>query len=230
MQIEILKDVVSLVAGERAKGIVDLLFGKKNVNEFLISKKLKLTINQTRNVLYKLGDEGLVSFVRKKDSKKGGWYTYFWTLNLGKGLIKFRDKLIKDMDGLKQQINRKKTERFYYSPNCKIEFTEEAALTNNYTCPECGEILQSKDNSKEIVLLEKDLKKNEGMLQKVQEEIEILTEQEEKIKQRRLKSEESKKKAERDAKTKKRARERKKLKQKITKKVKKVKEGKKRKR
>ncbi|MEK6850448.1 MAG: hypothetical protein AABX85_02655 [Nanoarchaeota archaeon] len=230
MQIEILKDVVSLVAGERARGIVDLLFGKKNVNEFLISKKLKLTINQTRNILYKLGDEGLVSFVRKKDSKKGGWYTYFWTLNLDKGLIKFRDKLIKDMDNFKQQINRKKTERFYHSSNCKMEFSEEVALANNYACPECGEILQLKDNSKEIVLLEKDLKKNEGMLQKVQEEIKILTEQEEKIKQRRLKFEEKKKKAERDAKIKKKNRERNKLKQKTAKKVKKSKKGKKRKR
>ena len=50
--------------------IVDLLYGKANVNEFLIAKKLNVTINQARNILYKLGDEGLVSFIRKKDKKK----------------------------------------------------------------------------------------------------------------------------------------------------------------
>ncbi|MEI6850177.1 MAG: hypothetical protein WCK29_03995, partial [archaeon] len=75
MQVSILREVVSTIAGERAKTIIDLLIDKKNVNEFLIAKKMKLTINQTRNILYKLGDEGLVSFIRKKDAKKGGWYT-----------------------------------------------------------------------------------------------------------------------------------------------------------
>src|SRR3989344_5879391 len=84
MQIDLLKEIVSSVAGEKAKAVVDLLHQKKNVNEFLVAKKLKLTINQTRNILYKLADEGLVSFIRKKDTKKGGWDTYFWTLNSGK--------------------------------------------------------------------------------------------------------------------------------------------------
>ena len=71
MQIKLLKDIVSSIVGQSPAKIVDLLYGKKNVNEFLIAKKLKLTINQTRNILYKLADEGLVGLVRKKASKKG---------------------------------------------------------------------------------------------------------------------------------------------------------------
>ena len=51
MQIELLKSIVSSIAGDKAKGIVELLIKKKNVNEFLIAKKLNLTINQTRNLL-----------------------------------------------------------------------------------------------------------------------------------------------------------------------------------
>jgi len=88
MQIKLLKDIVSSIVGQSSSKIVDLLYDKKNVNEFLIAKKLGLTINQTRNVLYRLADEGLVSFIRKKDNKKGGWYTYFWTLNSGKSFVK----------------------------------------------------------------------------------------------------------------------------------------------
>ena len=210
MQSEILREVVSSVAGEKAKSIVEVLFEKKNVNEFLIAKKLKLTINQTRNILYKLADEGLVSFLRKKDSKKGGWYTYFWTLNLDKGLMKFKENLSKSLKNLQQQANSKKMERFYYSPNCGLEFTEEAALANDYTCPECGEILQPKDNSKEVVVFEKEILKVEGLLKKVDEEIRIISEKNVKIKVRRLKSEEIKKKKERDTKRKRRAMEMKK--------------------
>src|SRR3989338_5700405 len=112
MQIDLLKEIVSSVVGQTGNSIVDLLYGKKNVNEFIIAKKLNVTINQARNVLYKLADEGLVSFVRKKDRKKGGWYTYFWTLNTGKGLYKFKNILEKEIENLQNQHNTKKTKRF----------------------------------------------------------------------------------------------------------------------
>ena len=93
MQKDLLKKIALEVGGQSAEGVVDILFGKKHVNEMIIAKKLKLTINQTRNVLYKLGDEGLVSFIRKKDSKKGGWYIYYWTLEAGKSLSKLKENL-----------------------------------------------------------------------------------------------------------------------------------------
>jgi len=93
MKIELLKDVVSHIAGPNSVDIVDLLYGKENVNEFLIAKKLDVTINQARNVLYKLAEEGLVSFIRKKDKKNGGWYTYFWTLNAKKSLLNLRNRI-----------------------------------------------------------------------------------------------------------------------------------------
>jgi len=81
MPIKFLKSIIGHLAGKPAEIIVDLLIGKKDVNEFIICKKLNLTINQTRNILYKLSDYGLVSFTRKKDKKKG-WYIYYWTLNI----------------------------------------------------------------------------------------------------------------------------------------------------
>jgi len=211
MKIEILKNVVHSVAGEKAKDIIDLLVDKRNVNEFLIAKKLKLTINQTRNILYKLADEGLVSFIRKKDNKKGGWYTYFWTLNHNKGMFRFKDILSKSIENLKREINTKKTERFFFSLNCGLDFPEDIALTHDYTCPECGEILQLKDNTKEISNLEKEVKKNESMLEKVDVEIKILQDADEKVKVRRLKAEEKKRLEEKEIKRKKRAREKKKL-------------------
>ena len=54
MQIKFLKSIVEHLINKQAIPIVDLLAGKKDVNEFLIAKKLGLTINQTRNILYKL--------------------------------------------------------------------------------------------------------------------------------------------------------------------------------
>ncbi len=208
MQIALLKDIVSSIAGEKAKGIVDLLASKKNINEFLVAKKLGLTINQTRNILYKLADKGLVSFVRKKDTKKGGWYTYFWTLNRNKSLFKFKDNLARKLDEINKESQRKKTERFFYCANCGQEFNEEAALINDYTCPECGEALILKDNLKEIALLEKEAMKIENALREVEVELQGIQEKDQKARQRKFKAEEKKKREEREAKRKKKIRER----------------------
>jgi len=72
MQLGLIKEIVSGIIGKEGEKIVDILYKKKNVNEFLISKKLSMTINQTRNLLYKLSDRGLIHFIRKKDRKKEG--------------------------------------------------------------------------------------------------------------------------------------------------------------
>lgn len=222
MQVNLLKNVVSSIVGQGATGIVDLLYGKKNVNEFLISKKLKMTINQTRNILYKLADEGIVSFIRKKDRKKGGWYVYFWTLNTGKGLIKFKENLIKKIEELKKQLELRKTVRFFHCPNCNLEFNEDNALLYQYTCPECGEILQIKEKAKEIETLEKEITRLEQALAGVGAEIGEIAKKEEAIKMRKMKAELKKKAKERALKKKKKERELKKLKKKLKKKSKKL--------
>lgn len=211
MRIDILKEVATVVAGDKAKGIVDILFKKQNVNEFLVSKKLKLTINSTRNLLYKLADDGLVSFIRKKDNKKGGWYTYFWTLNEEKGLLRFRDDLVNKNQILSTEMNSRGSQRFYYCPNCDIEYNEEDALLNDYTCLECGEIVQLKDSSENIKNIEKELKKNEELLAKVNAELAELEKAQEKTKIRKLKIEEKKKKEEKEARKKLREKEKAKL-------------------
>ena len=211
MQVNLLKNVVSAIVGQHATPIVDLLFGKKNVNEFLISKKLKMTINQTRNILYRLADEGIVGFIRKKDRKKGGWYIYFWTLNTGKGLIRFRDHLMKDIATMKTRLDLRKKEKFFFCPSCNLEANEELALQHQYTCPECGEVLQLKEKAKEVESLEKEIAKLEQALISVNKELEEIMKKEESVKVRRIKAEAKKKTKERALKKKKKEKDLKKL-------------------
>ena len=205
MQINLLKNIVTSIAGNSASGVVDLLYNKKNVNEFLISKKLKSTINQTRNILYRLADEGLVSFIRKKDVKKGGWYTYYWTLNSGKSLLKFKENLQKNIETLEQQLAQRCTGRFFVCKNCDIEFNEENALTHNYTCLECGQVLDVKDLSAEISQIKKDVTRLKSLLATVHEEVQVISGKETKARERKLHAEAKKKQAERAAQKKARA-------------------------
>lgn len=218
MQVKLLKDVVSYISGPASVDIVDLLYGKENVNEFLIAKKLKITINQARNILYRLGDEGLVSFMRKKDKKNGGWYTYFWTLDVTKSLFALRNRVIKEIENLEKQLGSKRTKQFYYCPNCDLEMTEESALLYNFTCPECGVVFKLRDNTGAIKEIERHIEDLKSKLELIDKEIEVLNKKAEASKERRRKAEERRKKEERMARSKARARLKKKEDKKISKK------------
>jgi len=165
-----------------------------NVNEFDIAKKLELTINQARNILYKLSDEGLVSFTRKKDKKNGGWYTYFWTLDIGKSFILLRNKMVEEKANLEHQFHSKEAKRFYYCENCDIEMSEENALIHDFTCPECGEVFKLKDNTKVVQDLQVLIGKIKESLVVVEEQIMEIEKKQEAARQRKFKAEEKKKK------------------------------------
>jgi len=156
MQIKFLKSVVEDLINKQSVPIIDLLVGKKDVNEFIIAKKLGLTINQTRNILYKLSDYGLVSFIRRKDKRKG-WYIYFWTLNVYQSLNLLEQNLQKKLEQFEIQLKSRKEKRYYICNTCSIEVAEETALLNNFTCPECEEIYELSDNQEVIQNLEKDI-------------------------------------------------------------------------
>jgi len=188
-RIKLVKNIVIIIAGQVSEKIVNLLYGKENVNEFDIAKKLKLTINQARNILYKLADYGLVSFNRKKDKKNGGWYTYFWTLDLLKALQVLHTRITKEIDHFQKQLQSRKAKRYYQCENCEIEMIEENALLNNFICPECGEVFQLKDNSEEISHLEEHLGEKHNELGLVSEEIKILEAEQEIMKEKTAKKE-----------------------------------------
>ena len=190
----LLKEVISLVAGKQAEDIINILDTQKYINEFVIAKKLNLTINQARNILYKISDHGLVSSIRKKDKRKG-WYTYFWKIEILKSLEFLKESLLKKIENTEHQMKSRETKRFYVCPRCHIELSEENALINNFTCNECGSILVLKDNTKLI----KDLRKNKEKLEKdlgiVQEEILKEKEKEEKKRIKEIKKEKRKTKS-----------------------------------
>lgn len=196
-----LKEVVSIVVGKQAEEIVDLLDTKNHVNEFVLAKKLGITINQTRNILYKISDQGLVSSIRKKDKRKG-WYTYFWKIEILKSLEFLRTNLNKKIDQLNNQIKSRESKRFYICERCNIEVSEENALIYNFTCNECGAIFTMKDNTKLVRDLKKHLEKLKKDLELVENEIKNEGERLEKKKSRERKKEEKASKKKRAAKKK----------------------------
>jgi len=194
MRINFLKRVVENTAGEQAVKIVDLLANKKDINEFLIAKKLGLTINQTRNLLYKLSHLGIISSTRKKD-KRRGWYIYFWTLNVLKSLEVLEQSISDEINSLKNELARKQAQRFYKCKICGREVNEETALLTDFVCSECGEVYELADTTPIINEISKNIAKLEKELVSIRGEIKQEKERIEQELHKHLKREERKKKA-----------------------------------
>ena len=130
---------------------------KKDYSEFKLAEKIDADINKTRNLLYKLHNFNLASFIKKKDQKKG-WYIYYWTFN-DEEAKRLSEKFRKNKSELlKLQLSQEKEKSFFMCKNrCRrIEF--EDAVENNYKCPECGEMLEYEDNANKLKRMQDELK------------------------------------------------------------------------
>lgn len=148
-RVTLLNEVVKKIAGKNTEAILPIMLGKKNVNEFKIADKLKLTINQTRNILYKLNAFGVVSFTRKKDKRKG-WYIYFWTIDELKALHTLKTLKDKEIEELNNLLLIRQQKRFFVCTEDNIEVNEETAMHHEFICPECGKLLDLANNEKKI--------------------------------------------------------------------------------
>ncbi len=170
MDKKLLKEVFVEAGGKIAEPLVDILDPKKYMNEFLVAKKLDLPINQTRNILYKISEHGLVSSTRKKDKKKG-WFTYSWKIEELKSLDFLKGVIGKRINQMQNQIKNREEREFYVCERCHVEFNEENALLHDFMCPECGSVLTLKDNTKLLKELKKNLDNYETAMKGVDEEI-----------------------------------------------------------
>jgi len=149
-------DVIKDVAGEDVVPLVNLIKKKKNISEFKIAEMMKVNVNVVRNMLYRLYHKNLVSFVRKKDKKKG-WYIYYWTFNIkriGSLLDEIRKKRI---EKLQEWLEREKNNFFFSCPTGCMRLDFEKAMDYGFKCPECGTLMSQEDNSKKIKGLEEEV-------------------------------------------------------------------------
>jgi len=211
MQQKVFDSIVKNIFGKQAGELASLLFDKPNMNEFLVAKKLQLTPNQARNILYKFSHMGFASFIKKKDKRKG-WYTYFWSIDSIKILNYIKRELETEIRVYEDQIKTRATQRFYVCPICKVEIPEEEALLHDFSCPECGHVYELSSGEKVTVELKTKLKSLTHQLGIVSDELAAHEAVRSKKEERIRKKQQKEKEKEREKARKKRARERAKLK------------------
>jgi len=217
-----MEELVREVAGKDTVALVELIKNKQNVSEFKLAEKLKITVNEARNMLYRLHAHNLVSFTRKKDKKKG-WYIYYWTFDHEKArdliLNLKRKKLVK----LRETLKAERGGNFFSCPNKCVRVGFEGAMEDQFRCPECNQVMVQEDNSKKIERLQEEIKEIEDELRfKKIEKPEIIREVKKKPIKKKIKKKpkrRAKKKVKKVKKIKKRVRRGRPVKRKIKKKA-----------
>ncbi|MBW2991897.1 hypothetical protein KY345_01630 [Candidatus Woesearchaeota archaeon] len=153
----LINDVVAQVAGEEVIPLVRALKNKKNISEFKLADQIKTEINITRNMLYRLFDYNLVSFIRRKDKKKG-WYIYYWTFNSKRIKYLVQNLRKQKLERLRERLKRENSGQFYICEEKCIRLDFEQATNFEFKCPECGRLLNLDDNTEKIEQIKKEIR------------------------------------------------------------------------
>ena len=164
---DFLKKVVTELVGEDALDIVLYLKGREKVSEFKIAKDLKMEIHKVRKILYKCLEHNILRFRRKKDKAKG-WYISYWGLNEREIPFIYRKYLQEKLEKLRERLKKEESTQFYLCRNACIRADFETAAELNFTCPECGEVLELQDNKRTIEFLKKQIEKIERELESIE--------------------------------------------------------------
>lgn len=148
-----IEDVLKQIVPEpEALQIVNYLVGKTNISEFIIAEELDLEIHRTRNLLYKLLDQNVVTFKRKKDKIKG-WYICYWDFN-DLAILRLEEKLrLETLDRLKERLSNEDGGFFYMCRFAHARLGFDEAFEYDFKCPECGELMNQQDNARTVDFL-----------------------------------------------------------------------------
>jgi len=160
---KVIEEVTAEIVGEDIIPLVKELKNKKNVSEFKLAEKLKKEINVTRNLLYKLYQLNLVSFIRRKDKVKG-WYIYYWTFKNKNLKYLAKDLKKKKIEELKERLKREEEGQFYNCPNKCMRLNFDQVVDFEFKCPECGNLMEQESGNKKIEEIKKEIKTLEDSL------------------------------------------------------------------
>lgn len=151
---ELSKDVIEILGRAQARQwLIEL--GGENTLEVIrslpavpsdeeLAKKLKVKVSDVRASLNKLHNEGLVAYLRDKNSETG-WYSYSWEINEDR--IK---KWMSDKHAMSESFRPREGVDLYFCKDCGPESAVkfEIATESLFKCPSCNCALDLLDEEK----------------------------------------------------------------------------------
>lgn len=172
LPIPLINELITEIAGAETVKLVDFLRDKVHVSEFKIANVLNISVNQVRNLLYRLDEHNLVSFIRKKDKKKG-WYEYYWTVDLVKAKNAIVERKREKIATIRKTLKDEQVKQYYYCPNGCMRVNPEEALELQFKCPECDAIFKQEDVAVRQEKMHMELKKLQTDLQEATTAVEV---------------------------------------------------------
>lgn len=153
--------------GDEGLILIELLFkGAKYVSEFTLAERSAIYVNTVRSLLYKLYDNKIVSYNRKRE-KTRGWYIYSWKFNPEKLVVYLIKRITLESNKLKKMLEEQSKDEYFYCNKCQVKLPFSEAMEYNFSCPNCF-------NQMELTSPAKENKETEKIIKKLDDEIENL--------------------------------------------------------
>ena len=150
---DVLKRVMQESLGIDVYPVTMLLNENEELSELKLASIMNVEVNEARRLLYKLYQENLVSFKKKKD-EESGWYTYYWKLDDRKMNTMIRTVCKKTVSKISSRLTNEMSNQFFFCNDRCVRLTQDEALLSGFKCPECGQVLTLEDNSRRIEILQ----------------------------------------------------------------------------
>lgn len=159
---ELIGELISRVAGEIG-AILYSLGIKGEFTDDQLALELGIEINEIRKALFAMYELGLAEYRRKKDDETG-WMEYYWKLNYEKARMILRREIEKTKRNLEKKLETESNGIYYICPNTCVKVSYDEAITINFVCPKCNEMLQYLDCSSVVKNIREEIKNLEEIL------------------------------------------------------------------
>ncbi|MBI5390907.1 hypothetical protein HZB02_05440 [Candidatus Woesearchaeota archaeon] len=145
----IIDEVITTAVGGDVLPLVNVLKDRKGMLEADIAVKMKLDINRTRQMLYRLYHKHLVTCHKEKDKQKG-WYLYSWAFNTERVLSLAKDQQVEKLSKLGEKLKRETQTSYFICTNRCTRLDFDDSMSFEFKCPECGSLMGQDDNATKI--------------------------------------------------------------------------------
>ncbi|MCW1296668.1 MAG: hypothetical protein OH319_03220 [Candidatus Parvarchaeota archaeon] len=167
---ELIKDrrIAKLILGISGRDgirLYSILSRVDKMDEFELARRLNLEVNVVRSLLYKLYNEKLVEYTKRRDRRKG-WWIYIWKVVPDRPLYLLKKRRKIKLARLKERLEKEKVIQLFQCEKCKVRMSFTKAMQNNFCCPYCGSQLTAVDSTIVIKELEREIAEIEKALEK----------------------------------------------------------------
>ena len=122
-----------------------------------------INLNSVRHTLYSLYEHRLAEYRRIKNNETG-WLTYLWVLKMENIPSVLEGELATVVEKLSARLRYDENNDFYQCGNCGLMMTFNEAMSLNFSCPQCGDMLVHFDDELLVSALRNRIEKMKAAL------------------------------------------------------------------